>query len=106
VRSGMFRPHVRPALLLQADLKSTSGDLPSLMATLKDVTPAVEQVAGNGGHPELAEFVRLKSVSDTKKAQLKIAFIPNAGGSGQHAANFVLTKGAEPFLCAVPHPCM
>jgi hypothetical protein len=76
--------------LLQAPLFATVTDgLPSLTATIGDVTPAVAQVADNAGHPELRDFVQQRTAGP---AQLQIAFVPNARGAGAHASNFVITS--------------
>lgn len=85
-------------LLLQVPLTTTTvNGLPSYLATIADITPAISQVVGNPGHPELRTFVAQRIASP---AQLQVAFTPNAGGDGNHAISWSLTPGAP--SCHVP----
>lgn len=89
--------------LLQAPLAATTTEgLPSLTATITDLTKALWEVVGNDGHPELREFAKQRIAGP---AQLQIAFIPNARGDGMHASNYVISSGVELFGCATLVVC-
>lgn len=101
---GQPLPHLLILLLLQVPvLATTLSGLSAVTANFSDVTPAVSQVVGNEGHPELREFVKQRTAGPV---QLQMAFVPNAQGAGQHSVNFVISPGAKLLahfcLSAVP----
>jgi hypothetical protein len=66
--------------------------LESLTLTLTEVTPSVNSVLGNDGHPELQAFA---DTLDVNPAQLAITFTPGASSDGSNVISFVGSVAAS-----------
>lgn len=79
---------------VQGTLTATTTDgNPSVTLTLTDVTPSVQSVLGNDGHPELGAFANLLA---SGPAQIDVSFVPGALSDASHAVAASISTGATP----------